>query len=92
MTRAIHKFPIVVDDLSTWTINMPRGAIFRHIGFQGGAQDLLLMTWWEVDLGALPLSRTFVVVGTGHPIPNGYRYLGTAVGKAFVWHLYEEEG
>jgi hypothetical protein len=37
------------------------------------------------------LSRSFIVVGTGHPIPTDARYWGTAIapGGQLVWHLLE---
>ncbi len=38
--------------------------------------------------------RTFRVFGTGHPIPDGYVYVGTAprTPEGLVWHLFELEG
>lgn len=54
--------------------------------------------WAEVDqphaMGAFrgrTRGRTFVVVGTGHPIPDTAKYWGTAPRspEGLVWHLYE---
>ncbi len=43
---------------------------------------------WEVPVDG----RDHVVLGTGHPIPNGYTYVGTAPRHAsgLVWHLFEK--
>ena len=45
----------------------------------------------NVDPG---LERSFIVVGTGHPIPAETHYWGTAVapGGMLVWHLLERLG
>lgn len=47
--------------------------------------------WAEHDEAKEPRRRTFTIVGTGHTIPAGARYIGTAprTGEGLVWHLYE---
>lgn len=48
--------------------------------------------WAEFDpeFANLAIARTFVVIGTGHPIPEDYTYRGTAPRKdGMVFHLYE---
>jgi hypothetical protein len=38
------------------------------------------------------LTRTVRVFGTGHPIPEGYVHVGTALdpNSALVWHVYQK--
>jgi hypothetical protein len=47
--------------------------------------------WAEYDEAKPKVRRTFVIVGTGHSIPDGARYVGTAprTPAGLVWHLYE---
>lgn len=33
--------------------------------------------------------RRFRIVGTGHPIPAGYRYCGSTGDGVLVWHVFE---
>jgi hypothetical protein len=33
--------------------------------------------------------RTFHVIGTGWPVPEGAAYVGTVINPAFVWHVFE---
>ena len=53
-----------------------------------------LCLWIEVDLSNNSEFRTFGVFGTGHQIPEGWFYHGTALDLdgAFVWHVYEKKG
>ena len=47
--------------------------------------------WAEHDDTRPEVSRIFIVVGTGHRIPDGAVYAGTAprTPEGLVWHLYE---
>lgn len=47
--------------------------------------------WAEHDEGQPVRRRTFQVVGTGHPVPPGAQWAGTAprTPEGLVWHLYE---
>ena len=47
---------------------------------------------WVMDCGDPPIERTFQVVGTGHPLPDGWvGHWGTAITPSgqLVWHLLE---
>ncbi len=69
-------------------VAMPVGAQTLHIGMQ----DLLTM-WAQVDpYQELEVSRRFIVIGTGHMLPEGgsWVYRGTAQDGGFVWHLFED--
>lgn len=47
--------------------------------------------WAEGFLEGPGTDRTFLVVGTGQPIPDGARYWGTTgrTPDGLVWHLFE---
>jgi tagatose-1,6-bisphosphate aldolase non-catalytic subunit AgaZ/GatZ len=70
------------------TLQLPSGAKPLTVAMQGG--DLYL--WAEVDPNQPTTDRRFYVIGTGAPLPDGYRhYVGTAhdTAAAHVWHVYE---
>ena len=69
-------------------IMMPEDAVIRHVG----SQEDRPVIWAEVGPEREWLPRTFVVTGTGHRVPDHATYIGTAVGMAFVWHIYELAG
>jgi len=50
--------------------------------------------WCEHTDGAPEVARSFQVFGTGHALPDGARWWGTAerTGGGLVWHLYEIAG
>lgn len=77
-----------------FAVKIKRGSVIRHFGLQGGQ----LFFWAEVEDEVDTEPRTFVVVGTGHPIipmatMGGPHYIGTTVVPddqgGFVWHLFE---
>jgi hypothetical protein len=46
--------------------------------------------WAEYDERAGRTGRSFQVFGTGHPLPEGARWVGTCPRiHGLVWHLYE---
>ena len=46
--------------------------------------------WAELDDEAEPWDTRYIVVGTGHAIPTGAKYVGTTEAEfGLVWHLYE---
>lgn len=48
--------------------------------------------WYVHQAGAFSRTRNFMVVGTGHPLPDGWtRVIGTTVAGFgnLVWHLVE---
>lgn len=49
--------------------------------------------FWALDCGTTvpKVKRVFVVVGTGHPYPDHWIYVGTALAAegALAWHLME---
>lgn len=71
-------------------INMPKGAVVRHIDVQHGIPCL----WAEADPSQPMEGRGFVIVGTGHEIPykDHLAFRGTFMlnDGNFVGHVYEE--
>ena len=47
--------------------------------------------WAEHDDGARETDRAFQVFGTGHPLPDGAKWVGTCprTDDGLVWHLFE---
>lgn len=47
--------------------------------------------WVETTAGAPAVMRWFRAIGTGHPIPDGAKWIGTCprTPAGLVWHLYE---
>jgi hypothetical protein len=59
---------------------------FGALGYSAGVEF-----WAEHDDAKTEVPRTFVVVGTGHRIPEGATYTGSAprTHEGLVWHLFE---
>lgn len=36
--------------------------------------------------------RVFRIIGTGHVIPDEYKYIGSFLMHIFVWHVFEKKG
>jgi len=89
--KTIYKYPLHGGPGDSIVIEMPRGAVVKHFGAQGGTPTI----WAEVNPRESPTGRRFMVIGTGHKIPtNGvWVYRGTMFERGpwgeLVWHLYE---
>ena len=81
--RTIYKYRVDIGG-STY-VSLPSGYFIKHVDMQ---QDDLCF-WAEVDRNEKTESVEFRVVGTGHQIPDGAQYVGTAQSPPFVWHLYK---
>ena len=82
--RTIFKYPLMLT-ANPQIIGMHKGAVIRHVAEQAGSPTI----WVENSAKAEMVSRTFIVVGTGHVIPEGGEYIGTVQLPPFVWHIYE---
>lgn len=82
--RTIYKYPLA---LGMNVIDLPFGSSIEAVAQQHGTVAM----WAEVNSENKPETRTFYVYGTGHPIPAGFVYVGTAFGDPFVWHIYEQK-
>jgi hypothetical protein len=69
------------------TVSMPKGADILCVQTQNEVPTI----WCRVDPNAARLSRTFVIVGTGHDCEKDAFYIGTfqLSGGAFVFHVFE---
>lgn len=79
---AIYRYEVPVDDLR-----------HRHV-LHGdplgvGLRKPEVVEFWAVSDGP-PKERSFLVVGTGHPLPYDMQHhWGFAYDGPFVWHLIE---
>jgi hypothetical protein len=87
--RRIWRFPLPITDRVR--IDMPEGAQPLSVAVsRTGGEDLDL--WAIVNPDNTPGFRTFLVVGTGNPVPADCgRFIGTVAthGGALVWHVFE---
>lgn len=81
MLRQVWKY-----DVESGSVSMPLGAEILSVQMQRGVITL----WALVDPTAPVVTRSFVVVGTGHDLPDGnLMYRGTVQAGTFVWHVFE---
>ncbi len=82
-TRTIHKFPLHdVENVVDITCN----AVILCVQMQNDVPTL----WAEVKPKVfVNEKRVFIVIGTGHDIPDHAKYVGTIQNPPFVWHIYE---
>lgn len=86
--RTIHKFPV---KSAPFKVALPRGAKFLAVQTQHENPQM----WFEVETDRPTQDRTFMIVGTGHSMPDDeLLHLGTfqMQGGALVFHLYERIG
>ena len=80
--RRVYKYPLTFHPLQS--VEMPYGAVVRHVHEQGGAPCL----WVEVNTSAPMVVNHFIVVATGQEVPVGATYVGTVHVKWTVWHVF----
>ncbi len=86
MSRSVWKFSLELAEVQV--VPMPSGAQLLHVDMQAGTLNL----WALVDPTAEPEERKIAVVPTGHPAPSEAAYVGTAMDRPFVWHVFAERG
>jgi hypothetical protein len=81
----IWKYALEITDRQV--VEVPEGAEVLAVQEQAGKVCL----WMMVDPEAKKEKRTFVIVGTGHPIEGAsyLDYYGTAQVGPMVWHVFE---
>lgn len=85
MTRAMYRYEVGLD--GPVKIGLTGNPVaFAALGYSAGIEF-----WAEHDDSLPEIPRTFVIVGTGHRIPDGAVYVGSAprTPDGLVWHLYE---
>lgn len=83
--RTVHKY--VLGDVTT------KVSTFEGVKFLTAANQREQITVWaEVNTMERECLRTLHVVGTGHDVPAGCDYIGSALmaGGDFVFHIYAE--
>jgi len=85
MPDAIWKFPLELADDQMF--DMPEGAQVLYCAVDPKIDQLCL--WVRVTPENKKELRRFVIVGTGHPIPDHVvQYYGSAIAGPFVWHVW----
>lgn len=87
--KTIYRYQLAITDRPV--VDMPGGAVVLPVPPSVRNQDRIEV-WALVDTERPPVARGFLVVGTGHPMPEVHGpFLGTVVthGGAFVWHVFE---
>jgi len=86
--RVIYKYPLKQSAVHAQEVSMPRGALIVHCAMQHGLPTM----WAEVrSEETAHHMRTFLIYGTGERIDGRfYRYVGTIIDGAYVWHIYEK--
>jgi hypothetical protein len=83
--KRVFKYPVEVTDV--FSMLMPEGAEVLTVQVQHGQPQI----WALVDDAKPPEQRVFMISGTGHPMTNSRRYVGSfqmAEGR-LMWHLFE---
>lgn len=86
--HTIHKYPLKP---GLNEIVAPVASLPLHVGDQRGEPTV----WMHVNIDSADVIHRFEVYGTGQCIGettrdlDGLVYLGTAVGPAFVWHVFK---
>ena len=83
--RMIWKFPLYLEPGPQVVHAMPADAVVLRFRMQNRIPTL----WCMVDPENAPIDRHFQIVGTGHELPNGSRYIGMAEDGPYVWHALE---
>jgi hypothetical protein len=84
--RTIYRYKVPVDDLVHE--HKLTGRLLSVANGPGEPRDVEF--WAEHDDTLPEYAFKFLVVGTGHPVPEGGTYVGTAprTREGLVWHLY----
>lgn len=83
--RIVYKYRIEVGIRQKIVAKPPFIPIFVH------EQDGEVTLWAEVGdslSGEPEITVEVMVIGTGHLVPPGFVYVGSAMCGAFVWHVY----
>ncbi len=84
--KTIYKYILERKDGFT-ECEIPAGGKILHVAMHRGS----LCMWVQVEDNNIGLreQRKFSVFGTGHLIPTNTYYIGTALERMAVWHVYE---
>lgn len=85
--KTIWKFPLLLTDRQT--VEMPLPATLLTVQLQGQSQHEAPQLWAEVDPEGEKVRIEVAMIGTGHPLPEGMRYVSTIQYGSLVFHFYE---
>jgi hypothetical protein len=85
--KTIWKFPLMMTDRQTVEIPLP--AELLTVQLQGKVPHENACLWAEVDPEGEKVRIEIAMIGTGHPVPEGMRYISTVQYGALVFHFYE---
>lgn len=84
--RTIWKFPLNMRGWNEVGVGGVSQVVLAAIDPASGAPAV----WIDHDPDGAPMARSFVVVGTGHEIPDpDAEHVGSMIDRTFVWHIYE---
>lgn len=93
MPRAVWKFPIPWPPaLDTFDIWMPADAQPLSVQVQHGEPQMWALVTPPTSTTSIQTrQRTFLIAGTGHPIPENVSHIGTfqMMGGSLILHLFE---
>lgn len=83
--QTIFKYPLGFSAANH--LDMPIGAKPIMISMQNGQ-----VTMWALINAEFEQTRNrdFIVAGTGHPVEDGFTYIGSCMDGMFVWHVFED--
>lgn len=85
--RTIYKYPLEITDEQVIKISL-----FKYICESIVRVDLDPLgqpcIWCEVETTSKPLPVIIFIVGTGNPIPDEAKHIGSFIQGPFVWHVY----
>ena len=84
--KKVYKYMIVVDDIND--VLIPKGAQILTVQTQNGTPFI----WALVDTEAATTHRYLRLVGTGFPLPDLGKYVGTfqQYNGSLVYHLFDQ--
>jgi hypothetical protein len=81
--KTIHKY--IIDITDEQLIQIPEEAEILHAGLDPRGYPCL---WARVDTDKPFESVKIIVAGTGNPLPEVGRHLGSFTQNFFVWHVF----
>lgn len=82
--RTVYKHNLTIQGFNLVKLHSPAKVLKME------DQNGTLRMWVEEDTDYISLPKRFKIVGTGHPIPEGFGWVASCQHGPFVWHLYQE--
>lgn len=89
--RTVWKYPLKLKD--SQEISIVSGAELIHVDLDpqlGATPDGSMQLWALVDLDKATTERRVIrIAGTGHPIDEVVKHIGSVRTPPFIWHVFE---